>query len=318
MKMTNLYVPLLIMAITLTITVFAGQGFAGDSTTFTPIFKQGEEISLWSGIAPGSEDWKILESVTYNRARGVKLIENVVTPTLTPFYPDPKNATETAVIWCAGGGFRNLPDPKDLKTVQWMIDRGITVLVLKYRLMQGTPEELAYRQNLQSGNLTAEKINEDLAGQYMKSIRAIAADDGRQAIKFVRSNAERLGISAERIGIMGLSSGAVLSSTVGVEHEKESRPDFIGVLWGAPPDTVTVVPKDAPPAFIVSSIDDAMTWGGSVRLYTQWRNASCRAELLVYGHSGHGGSDLKNPEKSSLNRAHEDFFTWLKMEELLK
>ncbi len=316
--MKNLNMISVIVIIILVVFALAEQVVSADSTAFNQIYKQGEEIPIWPGTAPGSEEWKIQETVSYNEARGVKLIENVVTPTLTPFYPDPKNSTGTAVVWCAGGGFRNLPDPKDPKTVQWMLDRGITVFVLKYRLMQGTPEELAYRQKLQTGNMTADKINEDLAGQYMKPIRAIAAADGRQAVKFIRSNAVKLGVAADRIGIAGLSSGAVLSTTVAVEHDKESRPDFIGVFWGAPPDSVTAVPQDAPPAFILSSIDDAMTWDGSVRLYSQWRKANCRAELLVYGYSGHGGSNQKNPEKGTLNRAHEDFLIWLKMEDLLK
>jgi acetyl esterase/lipase len=316
--MKNLSMISTVVTIILIVFTLVEQGISADSTSFNLVYKQGEEIPIWVGAAPGSAGWKIQENSTYNQARGVNLIENVVNPTLTPFYPDPKNSTGTAVIWCAGGGFRNLPDPKDPKTVQWMLDKGITVFVLKYRLMQGTPEELAYRQKLQAGNMTAEKINEDLAGDYMKTIRRIAAEDGRQAVKFVRMNASKMGISPDHIGIMGLSSGAVLSTTVGVEHDKERRPDFIGVFWGAPPDAVTVVPPDAPPAFIISSIDDSMTWDGSARLYTQWRKANGRAELHIYGHGGHGGSDAKNPAKSSLTRAHEDLFTWLKMESLIK
>jgi acetyl esterase/lipase len=317
MKMINLFVVSSIASIMLIATIFVEQSFADDSSVSSLTFKQGEEVSIWQGAAPGSEDWKIQESITTD-AKGGRLIANVIQPTMTIFYPDPKKANGTAVIWCAGGGFRSLPDPKDPKTVQWMLDGGITVLVLKYRLMQGTPEELTYRQKLQSGNLTAEKINEDLAGAYMKSIRAIAAADGRQAVKFARSNAAKLSVAPDRIGIIGNSSGALLATTVGVEHDKDSRPDFIGVLWGAPPDAVTAVSEDAPPAFIVSSIGDSMTWDGSVRLYTQWRKANRAAELLIYGHGGHSGRDAKNPEKNSDSRAKADFLTWLKMEDLLK
>ena len=294
--------------------------FAQGHKSFAQNLKMGNEVPIWDDVAPGSEEWKIPESVQVD-PDGVKNIANVVRPTLTAFFPDHQKATGTAVIFCAGGGFRSLPDPSmlndNINNPKWLINGGLTVFVLKYRLMQGTPEELAYREKLQTGNLTPDKINEDLASHYMRPIRNIAADDGRQAVKLLRMHAMELGIAPDRIGIIGMSSGAVLSATVGAEHDADSCPDFIGVFWGAPPDTFVQISKGAPPIFIVSSVDDLLTWEGSIRLYDQWRKANHSAELHVYGHGGHMGRNGKDPSKASDGRAKQDFFTWLKVENLI-
>ena len=64
-------------------------------------------IPVWPGTAPGSENWTYQE-VDYLNKRGIKMVRNVVTPTLTVYPANPALANGTAVIFCPGGGFRTL------------------------------------------------------------------------------------------------------------------------------------------------------------------------------------------------------------------
>lgn len=270
-------------------------------------FKEGVQVPIWPSTAPGSEQWTLPEQVQ-DSSTGQRLI-NVTVPTLTVFYPQPAKATGTAAIIAAGGGFRTLPDPtKPDALIKALTERGVTAIMLKYRLMQNTAEEQAYRSKLGT-RLTADDINRDLAGDYMKGIRKIAADDGRQAIKLVREYAKSLGVQSNRIGVIGFSSGGVLATTMAIEYDATTRPDFIAVFYGSPPDAVMNVPADAPPHFIATVSDDAMTWKGSLLRYEEWNRASRPVELHIYGKGGHGFS--KSEPNDTVNRWKNDFFDWL-------
>ena len=65
-------------------------------------------IALWPGGAPGSEDWTHQEEETVV-SDGLKVVRNVVQPSLTVYLPDPAVATGTAAIVCPGGHTTSLP-----------------------------------------------------------------------------------------------------------------------------------------------------------------------------------------------------------------
>ena len=278
------------------------------------LLEEGQPRALWSGAAPGSAGWSLPEERFEQGGR--TLLRNVREPTLTPFYPAAGKASGAAVIYCAGGGFRTLPDPtvKD-DTIQALLDAGLTVIVLKYRTMQNTPEEQAYQRTVLSGPVDAERINRDLAGDYMKPARRIAADDGRQAVRVVREHAADYGVRPDRIGMIGFSSGGVLDVTVALEHDAQSRPDFIATIYGSPPDAAFTLPADAPPHYIATAANDPLTWGGSLLRFGEWNKAGKPVELHIYGTGGHGFRG--GTADATVRRWTKDFIDWLVQEKFI-
>ena len=55
-------------------------------------------------------------------------------PTLTPFFPDTKQATGAAMVICPGGAYAKLAPHEGQDYARWPASRGVTCFVLKYRL----------------------------------------------------------------------------------------------------------------------------------------------------------------------------------------
>jgi hypothetical protein len=138
-------------------------------------------LNLWPGTAPGSEQWKQPET-----ALGPGAIVNVTTPTLTVYRPAPSTATGTAVIIAPGGGFITLSiNSEGHDVAKWVVARGITAIVLKYRTRQIEGQNAAQLGQSAGARFSAQiesvaLIDED--GKY-----GIA--DGIQAVKVVRAHA---------------------------------------------------------------------------------------------------------------------------------
>src|SRR5687767_12203052 len=105
---------------------------AGEAAAQAP-----QEIRLWPGKAPGSENWLVPEATTTSPT-GDRTITNVSDPTVTVFLPA-ASATGTAVVVAPGGALRLLGwDNEGVKVAQWLNSKGIAALVLKYRTLQTT------------------------------------------------------------------------------------------------------------------------------------------------------------------------------------
>ena len=61
-------------------------------------------VSLYDGVAPGSENWTRSEEVVKGEPGKPRVIFNVAKPTLTVFQPEAGKANGTAVVVCPGGG----------------------------------------------------------------------------------------------------------------------------------------------------------------------------------------------------------------------
>jgi acetyl esterase/lipase len=143
----------------------------------------------------------------------------------------------------------------------------------------------------------------------------MAAEDGRQAIRVVRRRAAEWGVAPDRIGIMGFSAGGIVADEATLHHEADSRPSFVGVIYGAPFGDFTV-PQDAPPLFILCADDDQLAARNSARLYLRWKEAGKSSELHIYSKGGHGFG----MRKSGLPVDHwiERFGEWLDTQGLMK
>ena len=151
-------------------------------------------ISLWSGGAPG--------------ALGTNAAD---IPTLTPYLPDPTNATGAAMVVCPGGGYSHLAPHEGNDYALWLNQHGVTCFVLKYRL-----GSRGYRHPAMFNDVT-------------------------RALRMVRADAADWKIDPHRIGIIGSSAGGHLAATLLTHFDsgntnsddpierQSSRPD-LGIL----------------------------------------------------------------------------------------
>jgi acetyl esterase/lipase len=257
---------------------------------------QQQVIPLWPGVAPGSENWTQKE-VQYLNDQKQQMVRNVVTPTLTIYTADPAKANGTAVIVAPGGGFRFLSwQTEGTEVAEWLAARGVTVFVLKYRVMNTGATQEEFQQSLailfrEISNTTnpanAGKPEGNIFGsRAMADAEALAQEDGRQAIRLVRKRAAEWRIKPDRIGIMGFSAGGMVTLGTALQYDKESRPDFTGAIYA--PWSGGTVPADAPPMFVLAAGDDGLASPGSVQTYLAWKAAGKQAELHIYSKGGHG------------------------------
>ena len=260
-------------------------------------------IPLWPGLPPGSENWHYEEKDTVGPQDTTRRISNITRPTLTVYVPDAASASGTAVVVCPGGGFRYLSIENEGSTVaQWLNSIGVTAFVLKYRVMRtGDPEAS-----------DAAKMAE-----RRKTVIPLAIADGQQAIRLVRSRAQEWHLAPDRIGILGFSAGGYVAAGVALQHDAESRPNFVAPIYPGTPDDVTA-PSDAPPMFLVHADDDKTVApvDHSIRLYQVWKKVGVPAELHIYSRGGHGFGMHKRglPVDTWTDR----FRDWLGIQGLLK
>jgi len=281
---------------------------------------QEEIIPLWPGVAPGSESWT-QEELQYLNAQKQTMVRNVVLPSLTIYKPDSAISTGTAVIVAPGGGFRFLSwQNEGTEVAKWLSSKGITTFVLKYRLLDtgASPEE--FRAAMAALFKTISRIsNPKNAGTpegdisqdpLMTLATGIGQEDGKQAIRVVRSRCEEWGIDPQQIGILGFSAGGMLALGTLLDADLQSRPDFAGLIYT--PWSATEVPADAPPIFLAVAGDDAIASTGSLEMYKAWKAAGAQAELHLYSRGGHGFGMQKTglPSEKWIER----FWEWLEIQ----
>lgn len=266
-------------------------------------------IPLYTGIAPGSENWTFPEHTDTIKEWGdVQFVSNISVPTLTVFRP--KGPIGTAVIVCPGGAFRGLAINKEgYDVAQWLNSKGVTAFVLKYRVVHAPPGfDPFLGRDMATGNFARiDSINAPFV--------PLAVADGREAVRYVRRHAAEFGVEPDRIGMMGFSAGGTLAASVAQTSDAESRPDFIAPIYaycGAIQGDR--VPADAPPIFLALAGDDPIA-NGNADLYKKWRDAGRPAELHIYPKGGHGFALRKQNLPCDLWP--DRFMDWLDREGLL-
>lgn len=236
-------------------------------------------VPLWPQGAPGKLAGAKPEVTQMRGAE--QLVRNVTEPSLTVYRPDPKLANGTAVIVAPGGGFHMLSwTSEGTEVAQWLNGLGVTVFLLKYRL---TPTGDDFQQQLLFRLISPAKMQEMLT-----PLRPLATADGEQAVRLVRKDAKRWGVSPSRVGMLGFSAGGAVTVWTLLAGHPDSRPDFaLTVYPGLLPETLTP-PAKAPPLFVMVADDDRIAAGDSKRLSAAWKAAGAASELLVYPKGGHG------------------------------
>jgi acetyl esterase/lipase len=230
-------------------------------------------------------------------------------PTLTPYLPDPAQATGAAIVICPGGGYGALAPHEGDGYARFLNEYGVAGFVLKYRLGSGGYRHPAMLQ------------------------------DAARAVRLVRARAGDWKLDSRRIGIMGSSAGGHLASTL-VTHfdagkpdaadpveRQSSRPD-VGILCYAvitlgqfthqgtklnllgkdpPPELVRElsnelhVTQDTPPCFVWHTWEDqAVPVENSLEFAEALRRAGVPFDLHIYQKGPHGlglGTRDWNPGK---------------------
>src|SRR5688572_11476012 len=97
---------------------------------------QQKVVQLYDGPAPGSENWTWNEAENDKNVWQTKVVYNVTKPTLTVFQPEAGKANGTALIIAPGGGFHALSiNSEGIDVAKWLVEKGVTCFVLKYRLV---------------------------------------------------------------------------------------------------------------------------------------------------------------------------------------
>ena len=216
-------------------------------------------------------------------APGAKGDEDVDRPALTIHLAARQNNTGAAVVVNPGGGYRILAsDHEGLQVARWLNSVGVNAFVLRYRLMP----------------------------KYTSSVALL---DAQRAVRYVRSNAAELGISPNRIGVLGFSAGGHLTTAVGTSFDDgdpeagdpveriSSRPDFLVPVYPAVTgtllrgnvetyyDTSLDVTESTPPTFLVHThTDPTVTPKHSIAFYQALLDAAVSAEMHVFAFGPHG------------------------------
>jgi acetyl esterase/lipase len=251
------------------------------------------QILIWPGKAPDAQPVSGPEIVTTDKnflmaGRPVVGVGKVSQPTMTVYAPDGKN-TGVAVVVFPGGGYWLLAiDLEGTEVCDWLVSRGITCVLLKYRV----PGEGLFPRS----------------GPYPKSLTAL--EDAQRTVGLVRFHAAEWHINPDKIGVLGFSAGGHLVAAVSThfkkrlysvvdEADKEScRPDFVVAIY--PGHMLENTSKDfelnpyvpvnrhTPPTFIVQAEDDPVdTVRNSLVYYIALKKADVPAEMHLYAHGGH-------------------------------
>ena len=256
------------------------------------------ELPLYSGVAPGSENWNYSEKTAGTPQRPEA--QNIVRPVLLYYPAERANAAGTAVIIAPGGGFRGLMMSYEGVDVAKRLNRmGVDAFVLKYRTIYIDA----------SGRPSASGRGPATTGpQAGQNVRALAEADGQQAVRLVRRRASEFAVSPKRIGMIGYSAGgAVLLAAV--YGPADGRPDFAMPIYAAGA-SATPPPDSAPPLFIAVAADDqAVGYQGSIDLFGAWRKAGVPVELHVFQTGRHGFAQKGGGADHYLDRVEE----WLRL-----
>ena len=149
---------------------------------------------------------------------------------------------------------------------RWLAARGCTAFLLKYRVLGSPPDpvEFAAAANRMAASMSSpipgakapRALVDAIHDESIARAREIAADDGRRAIEIVRERAAEWNLKPDRIGMIGFSAGAFLTTDVALDP-RAAPLAFVAPIYGGETQG-RAVPADAPPLFTAVAQDDRM------------------------------------------------------------
>ena len=219
----------------------------------------------------------------------VTAVRNVSQPTLTVYAPQGKN-TGAAVVVIPGGGFEILAiDLEGTEVCDWLTARGITCVLLKYRV-PGAPYD--WHCDCRPHNY---------------QVPTMALEDVQRTMGLVRLHAREWHIDPHKVGVVGFSAGGFLVAEISTHFGKRlyppvdaadresARPDFAMAIYpghiafddGKLNPNVPVT-RDTPPTFIVQAEDDDVDGVQQALTYfAALKGAGVPTEMHLYAQGGH-------------------------------
>lgn len=260
-------------------------------------------VSVWTGgKMPNSKGLNSKDSIANER------VYQVGTPGVYVFEPSKQENKGVAVLIIPGGGYARLAyQISGWQLAKWFNTFGVTAFVLNHRLPQSPDVKVSYQAPL---------------------------EDAQRAMRFIRANAEKYGIDAKRVGVMGCSAGSHLSACLSTFTEDWGKGgDSLDKQSFVPDFTVLVSPvismreyahkgsrenllgkttseellhqfscdervtAQTPPAFIVHATNDkSVSPLNSILYYTALKKADVKKSTLhIFPEGGHSIALRNNP-----------------------
>lgn len=259
-----------------------------------------ERHRIWPGDAPGGGSFRAPAG-----DENPSFLRGIRDPELHIYraaHPDGR-----ALLVFPGGGYGFVSVSNEgVDIARWFNPRGVTVLVLAYRL----------------------------PGEGWARPQDVPLQDAQRAMRWCRQHAQELSIDPRRIGVLGFSAGGHLAATLAVQHHEavyapidaldaqSARPDFAGLIYpvitmeaglshggsranllGAHPDPALVelrsaerhVDERTPPCFLAHGLDDTVVeFENPLRMFQALRAARRPVEAHFFTRAQHAFS-IGNP-----------------------
>jgi len=228
--------------------------------------------------------YKNKEKQYYSPIWAKQVVTNVAEPELMVYEPSEDKKTGSAVIIAPGGGLYGLSiNSEGVDVANWLVSKGVTAFVLKYRLVPTGEDGIAEITQLGGSN-------PELLFKNVKQVMPNSIHDGLNAVEHVRTNAKQYGIQPDKIGLMGFSAGGAVTMGVAYHCEAKNKPDFLVPVYPWTTAMPIQAPKDdAPPMLIICATDDGLGLAaGSIELYNSWYQKKLNVALHMYSKGDHG------------------------------
>jgi acetyl esterase/lipase len=253
------------------------------------------QVPIWPGAVPDAISGSKPESAGADGGTN-----DVSRPTMT-MYPASGRNTGAVVVVFPGGGYRSLAmGGEGTEICDWLTSRGITCVLLKYRVPGSGPWwDHAKQQRV-----------------YPKVQTAL--QDAQRALGLVRQYSAQWHVDPHKVGVMGFSAGGHLVAAVSTHFAQRTyaavdaadqlscRPDFAiaaypGHLWAHEDEDLATrdetdlrlrpdisVRADTPPTFLLQAEDDHVDGvEQSLAYYVALLKAGVPAEMHLYAEGGH-------------------------------
>jgi acetyl esterase/lipase len=267
------------------------------------------QAPIWPGTAPDAQFGPLPNTETVPEPGEV---DNVSRPTMTVYSPQGKNTGAAVVIFPGGGYYVLAIDLEGTEVCDWLTSKGITCVLLKYRVPNSGMHGDGRRQ--------------------IKPKAPLALEDAQRTVGLVRSRAAEYRIDPHKIGVLGFSAGGHLVTDISTHFGKRlypavdmadnvsCRPDFAvalypGHLWISDerfelnPDVP--VTRQTPPTFLLQAENDPVdSVNNSLVYYIALKNAGVPVEMHLYAEGKHAFG--LRPTKFPITRWPTLVETWLR------
>lgn len=214
----------------------------------------------------------------------------VTRPTMTIYKPKGRNTGATMMVLPGGGFYAVATDLEGTEICDWVVEQGMTCVMLKYRTPQVWPKE---------------------NGKQQRPKVLLGLEDAQRAMGLLRERASAYGIDPHKVGVIGFSAGAYLVANMSNTEERtypladaadqqSPRPDFAIVAYTARMldnskgrNNLELQPwveisSKAPPTLIIHAMNDPVDDIRQPMAYALALNdAGVPVDMRLYAKGGH-------------------------------